>query len=204
MRVVCQCVHEVPALFEASIAEDQQKVVALNNTISEYESAADAIKNKLRDHLPNTLFLPVNRTDLLQLLHTQDAIADTAEDISGLMASRTMDVPEVLREPLLALAHRSVDACDQSAKIIEELDELLAVGFQGQEASRVEDMVKTLSMVESETDELGQHLVRTLFEHEDSMNPVSVMLWYQLIKWLGDIGDYAENVGDRIRLLIAR
>ncbi len=204
MRIVCQCVHEIPLLFEALIEGDQAKVQAINEIISERESAADEIKNQLRGHLPNSLFLPVNRTDILQLLKTQDAIADTAEDIAGLLVARKMDVPEFLRETLMALANRSVDACNQSAKIIEELDELLAVGFQGQEVSKVEDMVNNLSLVESETDELGQELVHTLFEHEDEINPVSVVFWYQLIKWIGNIGDYAENVGDRVRLLIAR
>jgi uncharacterized protein Yka (UPF0111/DUF47 family) len=31
-----------------------------------------------------------------------------------------------------------------------------------------------------------------------------VMMWYQLIQWVGDLADYAEKVGDRLRLLIAR
>jgi hypothetical protein len=36
------------------------------------------------------------------------------------------------------------------------------------------------------------------------MKPVSVMFWYQMIVWIGDMADYAEKVGDRMRLLIAR
>jgi uncharacterized protein Yka (UPF0111/DUF47 family) len=28
-------------------------------------------------------------------------------------------------------------------------------------------------------------------------------MWYQLIEWVGDLADYAEKVGDRLRLLIA-
>jgi uncharacterized protein Yka (UPF0111/DUF47 family) len=43
-----------------------------------------------------------------------------------------------------------------------------------------------------------------LFLHEDEIKPVSVMMWYQLIQWVGDLADYAEKVGDRLRLLIAR
>ena len=46
-------------------------------------------------------------------------------------------------------------------------------------------------------------LTRTLFAQEDSIKPVSVMFWYQLIQWIGDLADYAEKVGDRLRLLIA-
>ena len=45
---------------------------------------------------------------------------------------------------------------------------------------------------------------RKLFRHEDSMSPVSVMFWYRLIQWIGDLADFAEKVGDRLLLLIAR
>ena len=92
----------------------------------------------------------------------------------------------------------------QAGKIIEELDELVEMGFRGREASQVEEMVADLNRIEDETDEMGMELSRTLFAQEDSMSPVSVMFWYQLIQWIGDLADYAEKVGDRLRLLIAR
>ena len=44
----------------------------------------------------------------------------------------------------------------------------------------------------------------SLFAQEDDMNPVSVIMWYRLIQWIGDLADYAEKVGDRLRLLTAR
>ena len=93
---------------------------------------------------------------------------------------------------------------DQHGKIIEELDELVEMGFRGREANQVEDMVADLNRIEDETDQMGMELSRTLFAQEDSMKPVSVMFWYQLIQWIGDLADYAEKVGDRLRLLLAR
>ena len=65
-------------------------------------------------------------------------------------------------------------------------------------------MVADLNKIEDETDKLGMTLTQSLFAHEDEMKPVSVMFWYQLIQWIGDLADYAEKVGDRLRLLIAR
>jgi uncharacterized protein Yka (UPF0111/DUF47 family) len=29
------------------------------------------------------------------------------------------------------------------------------------------------------------------------------MSWYQFIQWIGDLADYAEKVGNRLRLLLA-
>ena len=204
MRVVLECVHEIPALFEALAKGDQKEVAVVRDRIFEREEAADKLKNELRNRLPKSLFMPVDRRDLLEVLQMQDSIADTAQDIAGLLVERPMELPEFMREPMLALANRCVDVCEMSAKIIEELDELLAMGFRGREASRVEEMVSALNKIEDETDELGIELTRRLFQHEDEIKPVSVMMWYQLIEWVGDLADYAEKTGDRLRLLIAR
>lgn len=204
MRVVLECAREIPPLFEALAGGDQDGVAACKSRIFEREAEADRLKNDMRGALPKSLFMPVDRRDLLEVLQMQDSIADTAQDIAGLLVERRMEIPDFMQEALLALAHRCVDTCEQSAQIIEELDELLAMGFRGREASRVEDMVAKLNLIEDDTDELGIQLARRLFEHEDDMKPVSVMMWYQLIEWIGDLADYAEKVGDRLRLLIAR
>ena len=204
MRIVLECAREIPPLFDALAAGDQESVVSAKNRIFEKEAEADRIKNDMRGALPRSLFMPVDRRDLLEVLQMQDSIADTAQDIAGMLVERHMVMPDFMQEPMLALARRSIDACEQSAKIIEELDELLAMGFRGREANRVEEMVEQLNLIEDDTDELGIELARHLFEHEDEIKPVSVMMWYQLIEWVGDLADYAEKVGDRLRLLIAR
>jgi len=204
MRVVMECVAEVPALFQALVDGDQAKLEAQKTKIFEKEQAADEIKNQLRGHLPKSLLMPVDRRDLLDVLAMQDSIADTAQDIAGLLIERKMEVPQGMAEPLIALVARCVDTCNQAGKIIEELDELVEMGFRGREADQVGDMVAVLNKIEDETDEMGMQLTRSLFAQEDSMSPVSVMFWYQLIQWIGDLADYAEKVGDRLRLLIAR
>ena len=105
---------------------------------------------------------------------------------------------------LIALTTRCIDTCEHSLSVIEELDELLAMGFRGLEVEKVDGMLRELNEIEDETDELGIALARVLFEHEDEMKPVSVMMWYQLVEWIGDLADYAEKVGDHLRLLIAK
>ncbi len=204
MGVVLECARLIPGLFEALAEGDQEQVVEIKELIFERENAADQLKNELRNHLPKSLFMPIDRRDLLEVLQMQDSIADTAQDIAGLLEERPMELPEPLREPLLALANRCVDTCELAGRIIRELDELLEMGFAGREADKVESMVGELNILEDETDILGLELSRTLFRHEDEIKPVSVMMWYRLIEWVGDLADYAEKVGDRLRLLIAR
>ena len=204
MRIVLDCVSEVPGLFQALADGDQSKLEAQKDLIFQKENLADSLKNELRGRLPKSILMPVDRRDLLEVLGMQDSIADTAQDIAGLLVERRMEVPEGMAEPLLAMVNRCVDTCTQAGKIIEELDELVEMGFKGREADTVEEMVATLNAIEDETDQMGMDLTRSLFANEDNIKPVSVMFWYQLIQWVGDLADYAEKVGDRLRLLIAR
>ncbi len=204
MREVIVCAREVPTLFEALCAHDKDAVIAAKDRIFESENRADEVKNQLRLHLPKSLFMPIDRRDLLNVLQMQDSIADTAQDIAGLLVERDFEVPEGFQEPLLTLCRRCVDVCELALKIIEELDELLALGFRGKLVDKVEIMLDELSAVETETDDLGLELTRRLFAAEDGMKPVSVMLWYRLFEWIGDLADYAEKVGNQLRLIIAR
>jgi len=204
MRTVNTCAIETVKLFEALCDGDQEKLKATQQKIFDLEHEADAIKNQLRAHLPKSLFMPVDRRDLLEVLDFQDTIADTAQDIAGLLVERKMTIPDDMREPLLSMVRRCVDACNMADKIIQRLDELVETGFRGPESESVLDMVEELNKIESDTDQMGLELKRTLFAHEDDMNPVSVVFWHELINMIGELADYAEKVGNRLRLLVAR
>ena len=203
MRVVIECIAEVPALFAALIAGDEAQLEAQKEKIFAKESEADAIKNELCSHLPKSLLLAVDRRDLLELLAMQDTIAGIAQDIAGLLVQRKMEVPAGMAEPLTRFVARCTETCGQAHKIIEELDELLELGFRGREVERVEAMILELGYMESDTDLMGVSLTRALFAQEDSLSPVSVVLWYQLIHWVGNLADCAEKVGGRLRPMVA-
>ena len=204
MRVVVQCADEVPKLIEALCQGDGDTVRSTRDEIFKLENAADDIKNELRAHLPKRMFMPVDRRDLLEILGMQDTIADTAQDIAGMLVVRQMEILESMHVPLLVLTRRCVDACHQMGRIMEQLDELLETGFRGPESERVLDMIDELNKIETDTDQKGADVLRIIFDHEDELGPVSVIIWLRLVHWIGDLADYAEKAGNRHRLLLAR
>ncbi len=203
MRVVVRCAAEVPGLFEALCAGDRVKIRAVRDEIFALEKSADDIKNELRSHLPKSMFMPVDRRDLLEILDLQDSIADTAQDIAGMLMLRRLAVPEPIREPLMSLTQRCLDACNQMARIMEELDELVETGFRGRESEVVVGMIDELNRIETDTDEKAMVVLKLLSENEADMDPVSFMVWHRLIRWIGDLANYSEKVGNRLRLLLA-
>lgn len=203
MRVSLECARQVLPLFEALARDDREGLHRLQRQIDELESKADALKNDLRAHLPRRLLLPVDRRDLLEILDLQDTIADRAQDIAEILVARPMPVPEPMRDPLFELLQAVQRTCGRAGEVIDTLDELVEIGFRGREADHVEAMINELGALESQTDLLETQLERELFRLEDSLPPVSVIFWYQIIGWIGDLADHAEKVGNRIRLLIA-
>lgn len=204
MRVVAKCVAEFMPLFDALIAKDQHRVNEIAEKIDKIESEADTIKNELRLTLPKSIFLPVARLDLLGLISEQDSIADTVENISLILSTREMEVPEAIRELLVELIQRTLDTYERALKVIEELDELLEVGFGGSYSSVVTQMVAELKRTEEQTDHLVKKINRVLFSIEKKLTPVCIMHWYKLIEEIGEVANHSENVGDRVLLFLAK
>lgn len=204
MRVAVACAEVTPALFQALCDGNASGIEVAKESIFTLENQADELKNELRRNLPKGLFMPVDRRDLLEVLDMQDSIADVAQDIAGMLVERDMSLPEPMHADLMEFVNRCVETCQYAGTIIEELDELLELGFGGRERDRVIGMVDHLGKLEDATDELGMNFTRSLFRHEAEMNPITVMFWYMTIQWIGDLADYAEKVGNRLRLLVAR
>lgn len=204
MAKVHECASQLTAFFTATIEGDWQQAEIIKDSIRRLENEADTLKHDLRMHLPKGLFLPVARTDLLAMLSKQDKIANVARDIAGLVFGRKMQFPTSVNSDLLGLIQRSIDASAQAFKAISELDELLATGFRGREATLVEELIEQLDKIENDTDELQRQLLFKIFEQETELPPINVMFMYKVIQQLGDLADSAQSVGSRLEMTIAR
>lgn len=190
--------------FDAVFAEDWTKAAEIRNDISALEKEADTLKREIRMNLPKGLFLPVDRSDLLELTTQQDKIANKAKDISGRFLGRELTVPESIQTDFKAFVQRNIDACVQACQAINELDELLETGFKGREVDLVEKMIIELDAIEDDTDTMQIDIRLKLKGLEQDLNPIDVMVTYRMIEWIGDLADIAERVGSRLELMLAR
>src|SRR5690606_6233258 len=140
MSLVTDCAAELADFLASAIAGDWDSASAHYDSICALENRADDIKRELRLHMPKGLFMPVSRSDLLELLTVQDNIANRARDIAGLMLGRQMGIPEAIQEDMRQLVAAAIAVTRQALKIINELDELLETGFAGREVDLVEGL----------------------------------------------------------------
>lgn len=204
MQIAKEAAVHLPDLMQATADEDWSRAREIHKAIKNAEKEADKLKRSVRRHLPKSLFLPVPRTDLLQLVSTQDSVANRAKDFAGVVMSRDMRFPEPLFPAMLEFTTTCVACCQQALSAIQELDELLEVGFSGREVTRVEAMLKELDRLERRTDKQQFDLRRKLWRMESDLPPVDVMFYYRAMSLLGQLADAAEKVGDRLQILLAK
>lgn len=203
MEKAYDCVKTLLPFFEAVLSDNWQQAREIQHQIAHLENEADQLKKELRLHLPKNLFLPVPRSDLLEMLTLQDQLPNKAKDIAGLVLGRQMQIPNSIAILYVPLLQRCIDAAKQAEQAIAELDELLETGFRGNEVKIVEDMINELDLIEHTTDEMQAEIRQTLFQLENIIPPVNVIFLYKLIEWTGDLADYAHSVGGQLCLLLA-
>ena len=201
---VHQCTATLEAFFAAVVARDDSAIARLQGEIAQLENEADELKKQFRLGLPKSLFLPMPREDLLDMVSMQDRIANRAKDIAGLMLGRRMRLPEPIAAPMQAYVNTAIAASAQTFNAINELDELLETGFGGREIKLIETMIDELDRLERETDDQQIAIRAELFKLEPELPPVDVMFLYKVIDYVGDLADRAQKVGGFLHMLLAR
>jgi predicted phosphate transport protein (TIGR00153 family) len=204
MEKVVSCVCELTPFTRAVLDGDHQGRVLHQQKIVALENEADALKKELRLHLPNSLFMPIDRRDVLEVLTMQDMVAGRARNVAGLITGRDMQIPDTMAKGYEELVQRCIDACTAAYTAIKELDELIETGFGKAERDRVGGLLYKLDEIEQHTDEQQIALRSELFKLEDELHPVNVMFLYTVIDSTGGIADRAQRVGSRLQLMLAR
>lgn len=202
MEKVVACVHMLPSLFDAMQRQDYAEVEQIANRISEIEHEADMTKNDIRNHLPKSLFLPIDRSNLLDILSLQDSIADAAEDVAVLVTLKPLVLPTALRDDFHAFLQKNIEALDAAYAIIKEIHELLETSFGGIEAQKVRAMVDDVAFKEHEVDLIQRKLLRGLFRSENEMTYATFDLWQRVFECLASVSNLSENLANRVRMTL--
>ena len=204
MQMAQKCVDLLAPMIQRVVAGDWDEVKTISKEVYHFEQEADQIKNDIRNHLPKSLFMPVDRRDLLDILHSIDAIADSVEDVAASLQLKLLQLPEEIAEPLRDLTDRAVETARHAGQILDELDTIVRASFSGPEAEKVLGMIEEVGRLEHVTDIAQQRFVRNTLELEDSLKPLDIMMWLKVSQEIGNLANNAERVADKLRLLISK
>ncbi len=211
MNKVGGCIEKLTKIFDVlskkisdtnkidPIIEQIERLVA---ELSNLEHEADLTKNDIRNHLPKSLFIPIEKSHFLDILSIQDRIADKAEDIGILLTWRPLELFNDLKIDVHALFKKNTETFWAVKLIIEEIDELLESSFGGLEAEKVKSMVEQTAYKEYEAEKMQRALIKQLFSQGDALSAPAFYLWLQLIKELGELSRLSEKLANRIRMVL--
>jgi hypothetical protein len=202
MEVVSRCVHCLPDLLEALEQKDEEQLKELSEKISNLEHDADLIKNDIRNHLPKSLFLPIDRGNLLEILSIQDSIADKVEDVAVLVTLKPLELLPIFKQEFKLFLQKNIETFDEAKLIVKELHELVESSFGGLEAAKVRSMVDEVAYREHEVDIIQRQLLKNLFKTEDQLNYIGFHQWQRLIENIAAISNLSEKLAYRIRMTL--
>lgn len=202
MNKVSSCIDKLTKIFEFLLKSEGEKIERLVSELSDLEHEADLTKNDIRNHLPKSIFLPIDRGHFLEILSIQDSIADQAEDIGILISLRPLELFKNLGTDLLSLYKKNIEVFWDAKQIIAEIDELLESSFGGIEAEKVKSMVEQTAFKEHEADRMQRALMKQLFTHGEQLSTPAFYLWVRLIEEIGGLSHLSEKLANRIRMIL--
>ena len=167
---------------------------ALCNEVYEKEHLADISLRNMIDSLGGAMFLPSTREDLISIGTSCDKIANKCEDICYMVVLQNFQFPNDYNTDIveiLALSHKQFELLEQSISLL---------------FSRMGDLMKDQSILdeirdyESRVDEYERKLLEKTYSRD--MNLAECMQLSTFIEDLCDLSDIAENIADKIQIML--
>ncbi len=152
--------------------------------LHQIEHKGDTIKHEMTDQLIRAFITPIEREDILALSQNIDDVTDTVEDV--LIHIYINNITEI-REDALEFANIVKQCCEEMCTLLTELPDF-------KKSKTLDKLVVALNHLEGEGDMMYVSAMRRL--HVESKDPIEIIVWREIYKYLEKCCDKCENVAD--------
>ncbi|MEW5908395.1 MAG: TIGR00153 family protein [Thermodesulfobacteriota bacterium] len=199
---VKECAWVFQQAMECHIAEKCTKFDEFKNEVDRLEHEADAVKRRIRGHIPKGTYMPVDKFQLFRYLGEQDSVLDAAQDALDWISFRfESGVPGAVQKDLILLVDSVIDPIEELSHMVTEARKYFKT-FSDKQRIVVKDIIRHLRKLEHESDQLEDTFKHKIFHLET--DPITVFHMIRLSELIGSIADHAENAGDMMRAMIAK
>ena len=199
---VKECAWAFQQAIECHITDQCQTFEELRAEVDTLESEADAIKRRIRGHLPKGTLMQVDKFQLFRYLREQDSVLDSIEEALDWISYRSEPgIPDTLRKDFLLLIDAVVDPIDELDKMLAEARKYFQ-NFSEKQRKIVKDIIHSIHQQEHEADKVEDSLKQKIFNLQ--LDPITVFHMVRLAETIGSLADHAENAGDMMRAMIAK
>jgi hypothetical protein len=199
---VRECGWVFQQAVECYASDKCEEFDALRQEVSKLESEADAIKRRIRGHIPKGTRMPVGKFELFLYIREQDKVLDSVQDALDWLSYRGRPtIPDELQKDLFLLVDSVIEPIEDLSRMISEAKKYFD-SYSEKQRRIVKDIIHNLRKREHEADQIEDELKIKLFTLEK--DPIAIFHMVRLSEIIGSIADHAENAGDMMRAMIAR
>jgi len=199
---VKECGWAFQQAIECHLSEKCKTFEEFRQEVIRLETEADAIKRRIRGHLPKGTLMPVYNFLLFRYLREQDAVIDAVEDALDWISFRTEPgIPAELEKDFVNLADAVIEPIEQLSEMVAEARKYFK-NYSEEQRVLIKKIIRTLRQQEHEADEV-EDIIKQKVLNMDT-DAVTVFHIVRLAEIIGSIADHAENAGDMMRAMVAR
>ncbi len=173
---------------------------ALQSRINELESQADKIIRNLRNHLPRSVFMTVEKTQFLNYTSAQDNILDAAQEALNWLGMREVNIPEDFQKDLLYLQDEVTTAVEMLGPALEETTSL--VHMESMDREEVKEKLRKIRGKKDKVFRDKNELIRKIFNSDSDFKDI-----YQLVHFTEKLYlmvYHSSKCSEILRTMIAR
>ncbi|MFC1814740.1 TIGR00153 family protein [Thermodesulfobacteriota bacterium] len=199
---VKECAWTFQQAIECHVSDRCKTFEELRLEVVKLESEADAIKRRIRGHIPLGTIMPVDKFQLFMYLREQDKVLDAVEDSLDWLSYRSEPgIPAELEKDFFLLVDAVIDPIDELEKMVTEARKYFK-SFSEKHRAVVKDIIRDLRQKEHAVDIAEDKLKQKTFAL--ITDPVTVFHMVRLAELIGSIADHAENAGDMMRAMLSK
>jgi len=197
-----ECAWAFQQAIECHITDQCERFEEFRKEVDKLESEADAIKRRIRGHLPKGTLMPVDKFELFRYLHEQDKVLDAVEDALDWISFRSEPgIPDALHKDFFLLVDAVMDPVEEMCHMVSDARKYFT-NFSEKQRELIKEIIHTLRRQEHEADKVEDEIKAKVLNMQ--IDPVTVFHMIRLAEIIGSVADHAENAGDMMRAMLAR
>jgi predicted phosphate transport protein (TIGR00153 family) len=201
---VLEAVDKLKEMMELYLDGEFTKASELSIEVSKLEHEADEVKQHMRHSLPRMIFMPVSRQDMLDLLTSNERIADTAQDVAQILDLRQTKVPETLHPVIKNYLGNVVDSVHALKDMMVHLGTLFESSFAKNEAREIIELGQHVHEHEYKADVTNKQAAKAVYALEGQETPMALFHMLRFLNQLDSVADNAENSALRMVVIVAK
>ena len=197
-----ECALVFQQAMECYISEECGRFEGFRQEIDRLEDEADAVKRRIRGHLPKGTLLQFDKFELFRYLGEQDSVLDAMEESLDWISIRSeLGIPQSLKMDIKNLVDAITSTIEELSRMTTEA-RIYFNNYADDQRELVKKIIHRLREREHDADKIEDGIKQKVFD--SVTDPVTVFHLVRMAEIIGTIADHAENAGDMMRAMIAK